>query len=425
MKVLLVNTNESTGGAAIACQRLMSALQKANIEVKLLVKKKYSDNPDIIEIEKNRWIRYGGFLKFAWERLVIFVHNRFSKKNLFTVSIANTGTDISRMKEVQEADIIHLHWINQGLLSVADIQKLTDSGKPVVWTMHDMWPCTGICHHARLCQRYKNHCGHCPFLASNSDNDLSAKVFQQKKQWNFSRISFVACSQWLQNQARQSGFLQHNHISAIPNPIDIRFWKPQPKQQARKIFGFPENRKLLLFAAANASDTRKGISYLYDALAILADKNPELIEKTGLIILGKHSERITLQSPFPIFPIGYTSDMRRICNLYSAADLFVTPSLEENLPNTIMEAMSCGCPAAGFSVGGIPEMIDHLKNGYAALYRSAEDLAQGIKEILFSENYAEYSKQARMKVEQTYAEELVSQQYIHLYKKLLNIESQS
>ena len=151
MKVLLVNTSERTGGAAVACHRLLDALNKQGIEATMLVRDKQTDNPHVIALRKPFYMK----LCFLWERFVIWANNLFSRKNLFTVSIANTGADITRLPAFKEADIIHLHWVNQGMLSLKDIRKILASGKPVVWTMHDMWPCTAICHHAQRCNRYQ------------------------------------------------------------------------------------------------------------------------------------------------------------------------------------------------------------------------------------------------------------------------------
>lgn len=421
MKVLFINTYQSRGGAAIACKRLARAVSKAGVDVHLLVRVPFSGvEKNISSVSFSRFTRLLNFIRFVWERFTIFLYNRFSRRNLFSISIANTGTDITKLKEVQEADIIHLHWVNQGFLSLSDIKKLIDLGKPVVWTMHDMWPFTGICHYAWQCLGYEKNCGCCPFLVYPHEKDLSAKVFIQKKRWNLSNVFFIACSRWLRDCARQAALLRYSFVSDIPNPIDTDFWRPQNKQNARRVFGFPEDKKLLLFVADNVSDSRKGIVYLYEALEILALKKADLIEKVSLIILGKSSKNVSLQSPFHTIPIGYLSDAKQICRLYSAVDLFVTPSLEDNLPNTVMEAMACGCPVVGFRIGGIPEMIDHNQNGYVAESRSAVDLAQGIEQVLFSENYFYYSTQARLKVEQTYAEQYISRQYIDLYRQLLD-----
>ena len=160
MRVLLINTSERVGGAAIAASRLMEALKNNGIKAKLLVRDKQSDQISVVSLKHN-WLMVW---KFVWERIIIWKANRFKKNNLFAVDIANTGTDITSMPEFQQADVIHLHWINQGMLSLKNIDKILASGKPVVWTMHDMWPCTGICHHARECHNYEQECHHCPFI---------------------------------------------------------------------------------------------------------------------------------------------------------------------------------------------------------------------------------------------------------------------
>mgnify|MGYP000544407329 CR=1 FL=1 len=147
MRVLLINTSERIGGAAIAASRLMESLKNHGIKAKLLVRDKQTDQITVVSLNYN----WRMIWKFVWERIVIWKANRFKKENIFAVDIANTGTDITSLPEFQQADVIHLHWINQGMLSLKNIEKILASGKPVVWTMHDMWPCTGICHHAREC----------------------------------------------------------------------------------------------------------------------------------------------------------------------------------------------------------------------------------------------------------------------------------
>lgn len=160
MRVLLINTSERIGGAAIAASRLMESLKNHGIKAKLLVRDKQTDQISVVSLDHNWRMVW----KFVWERIVIWSANRFNKKNIFAVDIANTGTDITSLPEFQQADVIHLHWINQGMLSLRNIEKILASGKPIVWTMHDMWPCTGICHHARECTRYRQECHNCPFI---------------------------------------------------------------------------------------------------------------------------------------------------------------------------------------------------------------------------------------------------------------------
>lgn len=179
MRVLIINTSERIGGAAVAAGRLMESLKNNGIKAKMLVRDKQTDQISVVGLKRS-WLHVW---KFMWERIVIWKANRFKKNDLFAVDIANTGTDITSLPEFQQADVIHLHWINQGMLSLNTIRKILTSGKPVVWTMHDMWPCTGICHYARECRNYEQECHHCPYIyGGGGKKDLSTRIFRKKKE---------------------------------------------------------------------------------------------------------------------------------------------------------------------------------------------------------------------------------------------------
>lgn len=227
MKVVIINTYERIGGAAVAAGRLVKALHRKNISVSMLVRDKQSVDDNVVSVSTNAVIRITNLFRFYWERFIIFLFNHLNRRNLFSVSIANVGQDISRHPSVINADIIHLHWINQGFLSLQDIRKLIELGKPIVWTMHDMWPCTGICHHARDCERYQEKCKSCFFLQSKSRKDLSTYVFNKKDQvYKNANIIFVGCSEWLTQRAKKSKLLQSKSIISIPNTLDTTIFYP-------------------------------------------------------------------------------------------------------------------------------------------------------------------------------------------------------
>ncbi len=418
MKILLVNTSERTGGAAVACKRLMEALGRQGIDARMLVRDKQSDLSEVTGLGLGRWSL---LWKFVWERIVIWKANHFKKNNLFSVDIANTGTDITKYPAFQEADIIHLHWINQGMLSLKNLERIFSSGKPVVWTMHDLWPAMGICHHPRECNHYETHCHNCPLLLYHgSKHDLSYRTFKKKlKLMQGKQVMFVACSQWLQGMAAKSALLQGQHIACIPNPLNLNIFKPKDRQAARARLSLPADKKLLLFGAVKATDKRKGIDYLIKACRLLVKQDPALKEQVGIVSFGMMSEGLRKVLPFEVYPQGYVTDDDTLTDIYSAVNAYITPSLEENLPNTIMEAMACGTPCVGFHVGGIPEMIDHQVNGYVAEYKSADDLAEGIRWILNHKNIPELRQQAVKKVQHCYEEGVVVQQFIQLYQNLL------
>lgn len=422
MRIVFLSTFDSYGGAAIAATRLMKALRKENCHIKMIVRDRQSCDPNITSINNSLISKEINWLRFANERFIIYLQNGLNRTNLFKVSIANTGIDLSRHPIIQNADIIHLHWINQGFLSLRGIDKLQKTGKPLVWTMHDMWPCTGICHHARDCVSFTSQCGTCFFLQSKKADDLSTAVFKKKQQWIFANenITMVGCSKWLAGKAEKSTLTKRHRVVSIPNPIDIQQFQPHiDKREFRGQLGLPEQRQLILFGAANVTDKRKGIYYLIDAINQMLTVEPRFVEKMGIVVFGEAKAEFVSLVKIPVYPLGYVSDISQIVALYNAIDVFVTSSLEENLPNTIMEAMACGVPCVGFHVGGIPEMIDHKENGYVAAYKDAADLATGIDWVLNKADREKLSFNARKKVEENYSEAVVAKQYIELYRSLL------
>lgn len=407
MKILIINTSDTYGGAAVAAYRLMNALQAEGEQVKMLVRDKYAEHPDVISVGN----KIQNNLNFYWERGTIFLHNRLSRKNLFDVSLANSGLSIVDHLAYKEADIIHLHWINQGMLSIEEIENIARSGKKIVWTMHDMWPFTGICHHAGTCINYESGCGECPYLVAPSLHDLSYKRFVRKQRaYGEGNITFVACSNWLKMMADKSPLTQDHPVVSIPNPIDTERYAPDDKAAARKKLNLPDNKKIVLFAAVKTSDPRKGIDYLAEASLIMSAQHSDIL----FLIAGNNGDEIEKRLSLPAQTLGFVGP-EEMPAVYNAADLFVTPSLQENLPNTIMEAMACGTPCVGFHTGGIPEMITHRADGYVAQYKDAQDLANGILWALFEADVSRLSLNARAKVISHYAQSLVAKQYIEIY----------
>ena len=418
MNVLIINTNEAKGGAAIAAMRLMQALNKNGVSAKMLVLRASQKNADVGSVETSKCVKWLARVRFLWERFVIFLNSRFSREFLFRVSVANTGFDLSGHRLVKQADVLHLHWINQGFLSLKGIDKLIKTDKPVIWTLHDMWACTGICHHARDCEKYTTKCHSCFYLKSKCLNDLSTRVFERKKNvLTASDISIVTCSRWLQSKVQKSALLKDKYTLSIPNPINTQMYCLKDKRLCRSSFNFPVDKFLLLFGAENSTDDRKGLVYFLEALELVRHHHGDLFKKIELVIFGKMKQEVKQQINCPIHVLGYITEEEKIVQLYNAVDAFVISSLDENLPNTIMEAMACGTPCVGFNTGGIPEMIDHKHNGYVAEYQNAEDLAQGILWVLNEADNCRLAAHARKKVESAYSEEIVAKQYIELYKK--------
>ncbi len=416
MKVCLINTSDSGGGAPVACRRLLHAL-KPDVDVKLLVQAKKSNEEAVESIIKNKADEIKAQTNFLLERIPFLLFQEKDKSVRFAFSTANTGTDISKNKIIKDADILHLHWINRGFLSIKNIKSLFRLNKPVVWTLHDMWTFTGGCHYAGDCDHFLNHCGDCKFLRNPGKYDLSRKgwikkqeVYQQNE-----KLVFVACSQWLANVAKTSSLLKNFRVEAIPNPINTELYKPLDKIAIRKKWNIVPDVKIILFGAANINDKRKGIIYLLEAL--------EIIKKTGtdsniqMLLFGKNKALDVSTLPFPTKSLSIIHNENDLVEIYNLADVFVLPSLEDNLPNMVMEALSCAVPVVAFDQGGIPEMLHHQQNGYIAQYQSAADLATGIQWIL-NEESDELKHNARQKVLNDYSEKVVAEKYTKLYQSL-------
>lgn len=415
MRVLIVNASEKTGGAAIAALRLKEALTNNGVKAKMLVRRKSDKNISVVELPQSWRLKYN----FLWERFRIWAGNGFSREHLFDIDTSMCGTNITALPEYREADVIHLHWVNQGFLSLHNISRILQSGKPVVWTLHDMWPFTGICHYAHDCERFKTECHDCMLLQKPGKHDLSYRVFHAKDRiLQNSDVAFVACSKWLAEEAESSFLLRGKKVADIPNPIDIQLFRPQPKDKMRNECRLPLDKQLILFSAYRTTLPIKGLDYLVDACRQYAEVHPESCDKLAIVAVGKDAQTLAERFPYPVYPMGYVEDEKRMASVYAACDAFVIPSLQDNLPNTIVEAMASGLPCIGFRVGGIPEMISHRATGYLAEPRNAEDLKKGLEWVLCECNYAEVSKAARSYAVANYSEHNVAMKYIAIYNRL-------
>lgn len=418
MKILVINTFETRGGAAIAAKRLFVALNKTGeVEAKMLVNERQTSDPGVFEVADTWLKKLIRKYRFIFEK-VLFMPLEVSKKERFSFSTARFGSNISNHPLVREADILHIHWVNNSFLSHRNLRQLLQLNKPVVITMHDMWYFTGGCHHARNCRHYELECGNCPFLKRPDNNDLSHKIHQVKRSIYSPKMAFVACSKWLKQSADSSSLLKDRTVYAIPNPLDTNVFKPGDKAAARAVFGLPQDKILLLYAAARVDDERKGYKYLSEALQTLYHSDLPFKKDIEIVLMGDVKDPQVIDFPFPTHFVGNLSDTSQIVACYNAASMLITPSLEENLPNTIIESMACGTPTVAFRTGGIPEIIDHQVNGYIAEYRNAADLITGISWIV-EQDHDQLAQNCKTKVETAFSEKAVVLQFTSLYRSLL------
>ncbi|MDE5698537.1 MAG: glycosyltransferase [Lachnospiraceae bacterium] len=399
MKVLHVTTID-IGGAYKAAVRLHEGLTRIGVQSDILLRTKTKESHTGVEIFSNKFTETISRAKNVW--------NLLHADGAITRDVL--GTDISKHEKVREADVIILHWINS-FLTAGEIKKIAALQKPVIWFMHDMWLFTGGCHVGGECCRYESGCGNCPLVSKSGDKDISRINFQEKERlMRDIHVVVAGPSQWIVDCAARSGIVAGKRLVCLPNMLDTEEFYPMgDKPRLRGKYGIRENKKVLLFGAADigTENKAKGFSYLQSALAELPK------DQYQLVVFGNVGSDMKLPQGFDVTLLGFVSDERELAEIYNCADVFVTPSLQESFGYTACEAMACGTPVVAFPVGGLREQITHLENGYLAAFQNARDIAKGI--IYCAENREQLGIQAR-KSALRYSYENVAVRYLELMK---------
>lgn len=414
MNVLLVSTSDTEGGAAIAAYRLHQGLQRSGILSQMLVQTQSSDDSTVLSPRPN-FRRDFARLRSSLD----FLPLKFYPQRQPTPFSCQWLPDWLASKTAQLApDIVNLHWIGGGFVKIETLARLT---QPLVWTLHDMWAFTGGCHYSQDCDRYTVSCGTCPQLGSHQHRDLSHWLWHRKaRAWKQLNLTVVTPSQWLARCARSSSLFQESRIEVISYGIDTEIYRPIDQPIARNLLKLPQDRKIILFSAFNTTkDPRKGFAQLEAALRLISQTSWG--EHISLLVCGSSKPPQGIELEVPIHFLGRLNDDISIALAYSAADLFVAPSMQDNLPNTVMESLACGTPCVAFKVGGMPDLIDHQVNGYLAKPFEVDDLAQGIIWILEKLKQETFLRQAaREKVEREFCLELQAKRYMALFEELLS-----
>lgn len=412
MNLLILNTFDSQGGAAIATYRLHSGLRSLGVNSCMLVQGKKTGDFSVIG-PTTKWQKVLAILRLHLDSLVAVLYRK-REKVLF--SSAWIPEDLASKVEKFRPDVIHLFWVNGGFFRIETLRKFK---QPVVWTLHDMWPFTGGCHYDDECGKFRQSCGSCPLLHSDKGADLSRRIWTRKQvAWDGVPIVVVATSHWLADMARSSSLFKNQRIEVIPNGIDTERYKPIDKKTARLANNLPQDKHLILFSAFSAtSDKRKGNQFLITALQKIArDGYGKRIE---LIIVGASEPENPPDLGMKVHYMGQLHDEISQVLLYSAADVVVAPSMQENLSNTVMEALACGTPVVAFDIGGMPDMIDHQVSGYLATPFESTDLADGVMWVLEDEGRRNIlSQRARQAAVERYALQAVAYRYSALYQSI-------
>lgn len=410
MKVLHIAAADGHGGAHRAAYRLHQALRSAGVASSMIVGQRHGQDPDVSEPEGP----VGKLMALASPRIDRLPVSFYRKRtpSAFSPAWFSTGAAAAAARDV-DADLVHLHWITGGLLRPRDLSRLR---VPVVWTLHDMWPMTGGCHYTLDCLGFEERCGHCPQLGSNRALDLSRFGHARKRHayGNMERLHLVPSSRWLADQLTHSSLLGGYPYTVLPNPIDCGVFKPVDAHEARSLLGLSSETPIVLFAGVGAvANPVKGFTNLVNALATLGDRSIELV------ILGSAPAGQVSRLPVTTRHLGHLSDDVSLRLAYSAADVVVVPSVQDNLPLVAVEALACGTPVVGFDGTGLADIVGHLEWGYLADRGDAHDLANGIRWVLDHRDPSSLRRAARDAATLRFDSGKVAARYITLYETLL------
>jgi len=417
MRVVHLNAHDIAGGAARAAYRLHTGLCRIGQDSSMFVRHRAADDPDVSVFRPRM-----DLLNRARRRLRRIVINRDFSRHLSTRpnGLAPFSDDRTQhanqiASQLPESDIVNLHWVS-GFVDISAFMASTSM--PLVWTLHDMNLFTGGCHYDEGCGRYAGSCGACPQLGSSEEADLSRQVWLRKhaafEAIPRNRLHLVAPSEWLAAALTRSSLLGEFPASIIPNGVDTEVFAPRDRGALREAFGIPQDKTVVLFVAPWTSVRRKGFRFLLQALNMIRREENLLLVSVGR---GKVDDRLSV----PHLHLGSIQRERVLAMVYSLADLFVIPSLHDNLPNTVLESTACGTPVVGFDTGGIPDMVRPGITGLLAPVGDAHALGDAIAELLQDPIMrATMSSNCRRIAVDEYSLEVQARQYLELYGKMLD-----
>ncbi len=419
MNIAIISTQDIHGGAPRASYRLLKGLRLFNTWPVMMVRTKDSDDPSVIRVEINApEFKLEQTIFWAIQHYAVVLNRSDLSNTFFTLSYP--GYDISCTELIQEADVVNLHWVAE-FQSVETVTKLLELGKPVVWTLHDENPYTGGCHYTAGCGGYRGDCRDCPQLKDHH-HQIPYQVLSNKlKNWR-KNLTIVAPSRWLAGKARKSKVFQKFDVEVIPNAIEVDVFKPREKSEAKKALNIAPDTVCILFNAEYHSEKRKGFGKLLEALEFCLStkdfKGLVLEGKIRLLTVGNPQQEI-VRLGIPYQALGYLKSDGDLAKVYSAADIYVLPSLEDNLPNTMLEAMACGTPVVGFGVGGMPDMIKNGETGYVVPPFDSKRMGEAVMDLVFNaQKRARMNIRCRHLIEQHYKLEDQAAAYFKLFKEL-------
>lgn len=424
LKVVHLNTYDGNGGAGKACIRLNQALLNENIDSRVIVHYKFGKNPAIGTFNTNAVKKAYTAATIVLERFLAKRYLKPQKRTPF--SFTWFGRSVIDHPDVKNADVIHLHWVNHSFLNPAHLAELARLNKPVVWTFHDSNPYTGGCHVRYTCDHYQRQCGYCPLLKNPDEHDISNKIWHQKNE-AYQKLNFtiVAPSSWKLNSVLMSSLMKDKAIKHIANTLNTSVFNIKDKKQVRREIGLPEDKFIFLSGfMPSRKDLHKGTEYLMESLEMLKERRGIAADQVELVIFGNRTDDVLPVFPFKTTFLGTIGSEEKLAQCYAAADAFLIPSLEDNLPYTVMESLACGTPVVSFTTGGIPDMVKHEYNGYLADYMLSASFADGMEWVLDHPSPAQLQANSRQTVMENFSEQVIAQKHIKLYQQAAGTAAQ-
>lgn len=419
MRVVHVSTEDVRGGAARAAMRLHLGLLQAGIDSHLAVMRQAGKIPNC-RVPRSPRHRGGRVLRRMARRARRLLSPPAERPlsagwEKFTTLDVSVGRRLLPL--LADADVVNLHWVAD-FLDYRLLPELATPPRRLVWTLHDMNAFTGGCHYDEHCGRFREICHACPQLQVSGPHDLANAVFTRKMRLFDSltpeQLQIVSPSRWLLTEARRSRLLRRFPSVRIPYGIDLDELAPRDQLHARGLFDIPAEPRVLLFVAESVANPRKGLQSLFEAVGRLRDRRDLAIASLG-------QGALDFDAPCPVFMLGHIRNDRLLSAAYSAADVFVIPSLQDNLPNTAIEALACGTPVVGFDVGGLGDIVRPGETGLLAPSGDIMGLAGAIRRILDDDDTRErMSLQCRRVAQREYGLSQQALRYQELYTRLLD-----
>ncbi len=417
MKIAIFNTDAARGGAARSALRLHRALLAVNPETTMLVRRESNSEPGVLECGSEPSSEDVAFSLV--QDCFVNAHRTTATNTIFSLGLP--GMSCLANPAVSDADVFNLHWVTN-FLAPSQIAELLTLGKPVVWTLHDQWPMTGGCHYPAGCRQFTSLCRDCPQLTEDPFG-MVEMLFQQRLGAYADRITIVAPSKWMANEARQSRVFRNSRIEAIPNGLDLKSFAPMSRSLARAPLGIPEDAFVMLFACSSAAESRKGGDFLKE-IADALGRVPELksMHRSGklrLLLFGWGTGDVST-GILPEKHMGFLSGDSDLASVYSAADVLLHLASEDNLPNTVLEAMACGTPVLAFDAGGAREMVIDGETGRLVPLRNLDACVSALRDMIDNRDYcAALGNRSRKRMEEHFNADIEARRYLRLFEELI------